>query len=194
MVNTASKVVNGKPNASGGVLFAPLGTAFPATAIAAIPTGFRAGGYVSEDGVTKSESRDSATTKDWGGLTIKRTQTGYELTVAFAFLEYLNAEAAKTIYGADNVTVTPATADHGEQMRIAYRGQESPHLTWILDMADGASRTKFLIPDGQVAEIGDTTWSSADAALRDVTLSLIPNADGVFAWELTDDGVKAVTA
>lgn len=193
MVNTASKVINGKPNASGGVLFAPLGTAFPGTAVAEIPTGFEAGGYVSEDGVTKSESRDSSTTKDWAGLTIKRTQTGYELTVQFAFLEYLNARAAAAIYGAGNVTVTPATTQHGEQMRIAYRGQESPHLSWILDMADGASRTKFLIPDGQVSEIGDTTWSSADAALRDVTLSLIPNADGVFAWELTDDGVKAVT-
>ncbi|NII42298.1 hypothetical protein E9228_002956 [Curtobacterium flaccumfaciens] len=190
MTNSAFNVVNGTPAATGGVLYAPLKTAMPGTAVTAIPDGFTSGGYVSEDGLTKSESRDTNSIKDWSGLTVKKSQTGYEATFQFAFLEYLSEHGAKVIYGADAVVVTPATSSHGTQMRVAVKGKASPHLAWIFDMADGDAVIKILVPDGQVSETDDTVFGNSDAAGRGVTLTAFPDEDGVFFYELTDDGLK----
>lgn len=190
MTNNASAVINGTPAATGGVLYAPLGTTMPGTAVTEVPAGFTAGGYVTEDGLTKSESRDTNSIKDWSGLTVKRSQTGYEATFQFAFLEYLSEHGAKVIYGSEAVTITPATDQHGKQMRVAVKGKASPHLSWIFDMADGDAVIKILVPDGQVSETGDTTFGNSDPAGRDVTLTAFPDADGVLFYELTDDGLK----
>ena len=190
MTNSAFNVVNGTPAATGGVLYAPLKTPMPGTAVTAVPDGFTAGGYVSEDGLTKSESRDTNSIKDWSGLTVKKSQTGYEATFQFAFLEYLSEHGAKVIYGEDAVVVTPATAQHGTQMRVAVKGKASPHLAWIFDMADGDAVIKILVPDGQVSETDDTVFGNSDAAGRGVTLTAFPDEDGVFFYELTDDGLK----
>lgn len=193
MTNTATNVINGTPAATGGVLYAPLKTPMPGTAVTAIPDGFTAGGYVSEDGLTKSESRDTNSIKEWGGLTVKRSQTGYEATFAFAFLEYLSVHGAKVIYGESSVTVTEATTTHGTQMRVAVKGQAAPHLSWIFDMADGDAVVKILVPDGQVSETDDTAFGNSDAAGRGVTITAFPDEDGVLFYELTDDGIKAIS-
>jgi hypothetical protein len=189
MTNTAGKVISGKPVATGGVLSAPVGTALPTAANGAIDEDFVPHGYVTEDGVTKSESRDTNEIKEWGGLTVKKSQTGFEATFQFAFLEYLNAGAAKTIYGDDAVSVTPANGSHGEQIAIAVSGQEAPHRAWIFDMADGLTKTKVCIGDGQITEVGDTSYSVDGAATRDVTITVYPDSEGVLYTELTDDGV-----
>lgn len=192
MTNSAAKVVSGKPVATGGVLAAPVGTAMPTTARGTIDAAFDALGYVAEDGVTKSESRETNDIKEWGGLTVKKTQTGFEATFQFAFLEYLNADAAKTIYGDSAVAVTAGTETHGEQIEITVSGQEAPHRAWIFDMAEGLTRTKVCIGDGQITEVGDTTYSTDGAAQRQVTITAYPDADGVLYRELTDDGVLVV--
>ena len=190
MANKSHRIINGKPKASGGVLFADVTAEFPETAVAPIPAGYTSGGYVSEDGVTKSESRDVEGIKDWAGLTVKRSQTGFEVTFAFQFLEYLNPDAARTIYGDDAVTVEPATVEHGAQMRVAVTAAEAPHKRWIFDMADGLAHLRVLVPDAQVSETGDTPYTVADGAVRDVTLYAFPDEDGVFVYELSDDGRK----
>jgi hypothetical protein len=193
-MNTSANVINGKPVATGAVLYAPLGTAFPTDAIATPGDSFKSGGYVTEDGVTKAESRDVNSIKDMGGLTVKRTQTGYEVTFQFAFLEYLSVVAAESIYGTDAVDVEAATAAHGRRMKVTAKGQEAPHKARIFDMADGAAHLKILVPDGQISEIGDTTYGATDAATRNVTLTCFPDDEGALYYELTDDGVKAITA
>lgn len=189
MTNTAAKVISGKPVATGGVLFAPRGTTLPATN-AAPTTGFTAAGYVAESGLTKSESREFNTIKEWGGLTVKKTQNGYEATFQFAFLEYLNADAAKAVYGDSAVTVTAANTTHGEQIKVTVKGQEAPHLGWVFDMADGDAVTRITIGDGQITEVGDTAFATSDAAVREVTVTCYPDANGVLFTELSDDGVK----
>lgn len=189
MVNTAGKVITGKPVATGGVLAAPLGTALPVTAVAAPNVAFKALGYVSEDGLEKSESRDNTEIKEWGGLTVRKSQTGFEATFQFQFLEYLNADAAKQVYGDASVTVVAATSGHGEQLAIVVKGQESPHKAWIFDMADGLTKTRIVVPDGQITDVGSTTFAVEDAAVRDVTITCYPDANGVLYFEYTDDGI-----
>lgn len=189
-MNNASRVINGKPVAAGGVACGPLGTPLPETAVDPLDEALIRAGYISEDGVTKSESRDTNELKEWGGLTVKRSTTGFAVTLAFQFLEYLNPVGARAIYGENAVKVTSATADHGEQMVVKVSGQEAPHLAWCFDMADGDAHLKVNVPDGQITETGDTPYSNSDGAVRDVTLSAYPDEDGVLIYELTDDGKK----
>lgn len=194
MGNKSSRVINGKPVAAGGVLAGPLGTTLPTTAVSTLATALIGLGYISEGGVTKSESRDTNEVKEWGGLTVKKSTTGFGVTLAFQFLEYLNPDAAKSIYGDAAVTVTPATSTTGEQMKVSVSGQDAPHKTWVFDMADGGAHLRVLVPDGQITETGDTPYSNSDGAVRDVVLSAYPDANGVLVYELSDDGVKTPIA
>ncbi|MEV8134294.1 hypothetical protein [Microbacterium aurantiacum] len=189
--NNAKKVIAGKPvPVSGGVRVGPLGTTLPTTANGTIDAALVGAGYVANAGLTKTESRESRVTNDWGGLPIKRTQTSFGVQLSFAFLEYLNEEGAKAIYGDDAVTVAAATSTHGEQINIAVSGKEAPHKTWLFDMADGDAILRIAVPDGQVTAVGDTTYSTSDDALRQVTIDCFPDEDGNYYYELGDDGVK----
>lgn len=190
MTNNKFRVINGKPVAAGGVAVGPLGTPLPATAVSDLAPALIRAGYISEDGVTKSESRDTNEIKDWGGLTVKRSTTGFAVQLAFQFLEYLNPDAARAVYGDRNVTVTDADATHGEQMRVNVTADDAPHLSWVFDMADGDAHLKVVCEDGQITETGDTPYSVSDGAVRDVTLTAYPDENGVFIYELTDDGRK----
>ncbi|WP_230670765.1 phage tail tube protein [Rathayibacter sp. Leaf248] len=191
MTNTAGKVISGKSKVTGGVLTAPAGTTGRTDPKSGVPAGYSANGYVSEDGLSKTENRDVTTIKEWSGLVVKRTQTGFEVEFSFAFLEYLNADAAKAIYGDDAVVVTPATAEHGEQMIVTVSGKESPRLAWIFDMADGDAVISIEVPDAQVTATGDTSYNTSGAALRQVTLTAYFDDElGGFYRELSDDGIK----
>jgi hypothetical protein len=185
---SATNVVAGKPVATGGVLAAPLGTALPADTSTTPNAAFKGLGYVSEDGVKKSENRDSSEIKEWGGLTVKKSQTGFEATFQFQLLEYLNPDGAKAVYGDSAVTVTAASASHGAQMSVAVNGSAAPHKAWIFDMFDGLAKVRIAIPDGQITDVGDTSFDASDGAVRDVTITCYPVA-GVLYTELTDDGL-----
>lgn len=184
---SATNVVAGKPVATGGVLAAPLGTALPTDTTTAPNASFTGLGYVSEDGVKKSENRDNSDIKEWGGLLVKRSQTGFEATFQFQLLEYLNADGAKAVYGDSAVTVTAASASHGAQLAVVVNGSAAPHKAWIFDMFDGPAKVRIAIADGQITDVGDTSFDASDGAVRDVTLTCYP-VDGVLYTEFTDDG------
>lgn len=189
MANAASNVISGKPLATGGILVAPKGTALPTTFGAAPNAAFKSVGYVAEDGVEKSEDRSFSEIKDWAGLTVKKSQNGFTVEFSFGFLEYLNAEAAKAIYGDSAVTVTAGTVSTGTLLNVAVDGTEPPHKAWIFEMADGLAKTRIVIPDGQVTATDSTTYNAEDAAIRNVTLTAYPDASGKYYYEYNTDGV-----
>lgn len=189
MVNKASNVISGKPLATGGILVGPSATPLPTTVVAALNAALKSVGYVAEDGVEKEESRDFSEIKDWGGLTVKKSQSGFGIEMSFGFLEYFNAEGAKAIYGDAAVSVVPADETHGNQLNIAVDGTEPPHKVWIFEMADGLAKTRVVVPDGQVTATGSTTYNAEDAAIRQVTISLFPDTAGKYYYEYNDDGL-----
>lgn len=186
---TASKVVSGKPVTTGGVLAAPLGTALPADTAVTLNAAFIGLGYVTEGGVARAEERESNETKAWGGLVVKKTQTGFSATFQLELLEYLNPDGAKAIYGDSAVTVTAATVSLGTRIKVEVKGQEAPHKAWVFDMVDGVARTRITVGDGQVTETGTTTYATEDAVVRPITITCYPDANGVLFTELSDDGV-----
>src|SRR5690606_8950874 len=106
MVNDASKIFNGKPVASGGILIGPLGATAPTDASTALDAAFVAAGYAGEDGLTETTDRSTEKVRAWGGDTVRVLQTDFSTTYSFVFLESHNSTVLETVYGDDNVTMT----------------------------------------------------------------------------------------
>jgi hypothetical protein len=110
MANSITNVVVGKPLVTGGVLTAPVGTVLPSDPLSALNAAFKAVGYITDAGVTKSEKRNTGTINAWGGDTIAATAKGYDVTIKLDLAEFLNAITQGLIYGTANVVATPAVA------------------------------------------------------------------------------------
>lgn len=189
MANNADNVVSGLPAVAGGVLAGPRGTALPTTAVGAPDAALIPLGYVWESGVERSEDRSTNDILEWGGKLVKRTQTGFVEELTFGFLEYLNADAAETIYGSGAITVTPGDATHGEQVAIAVKGDAAPHMSWVFDMIDGIAKIRLVVPDGQVTSTDTIAYTRDGAAIRTVTVTAYPDSTGTLVYEYTDNGV-----
>lgn len=130
-------------------------------------------GFIGEDGFTQSESRDTDKKKAFGGTVVKVLQTDYSLTIQFAFLESMNAEVLKSIYGEENVTVR----EDGEIV-VRKNKKQSPHASWVIDVFDGDALNRTVIADGQITEIDDIVKVHSDTIMYTVTMECFEDANG----------------
>ena len=76
-LNNSSNVTAAKPNITGAIYRAPLSTSLPTTADESLNVAFKCLGYLNEDGITNSNTRESDAFKAWGGDTVLTSQTNY---------------------------------------------------------------------------------------------------------------------
>jgi hypothetical protein len=192
MANTAANVVAGKPLATGGVLIGATTATGPADATTT-PTGFTASGYVGEDGVTESNERSTDRIRAWGGDTVKVVQTEHNVTYAFTFLETLNTDVLKAVYGDDNVTPTAATSTVGKLHTVLVNAATLPHKSFVFEVKDGDAKIRIYIPDGQITEVGEITYSDSEVVGYQVTIEAFADASGNKAYKYMNDGKPSVT-
>lgn len=190
MAQTASNVLAAKPKVTGGVWVAPVGTALPTDETTALNAAFKTPGYITDDGLKRTEGRDTDDVKAWGGDTILVTQNGVEAVLEVAFAEYLNAETQKLIYGDANVTVTAATPTEGTKTVIAGKlGTPSPQKAWVVEVFSGVAVGRLVFPIVQVTETEDVSYKDDELAARGVKATLFPDSTGAYFYEYWDDGV-----
>ena len=192
MTNTSANVLAGVPLATGGVSMAALGTVLPTNAKSPLGVAFTSAGYVGEDGLTESADRSTEKIKAWGGDTVKVVQTDFSTTYTFTFLETLNTEVLKAVYGDQNVTVTAATATDGTLRTVKVNGDILPHKVFVFDMKDGDARIRIVVPDGQVTEVGEITYNDGSVIGYEVTVEAFrDSALNANAVKYLDDGKVA---
>lgn len=179
MGNTVGNVSAGKPKVGGAVYRAPKGTALPTDASSELAAAYKALGYISDDGLTNSNAPESDDIKAWGGDTVLSVQTDKPDTFGMKFIESLNVEVLKTIYGDDNVSV-----DADGSITIKATSTEMDEAIYVIDMImRGGALKRIVIPIGKISDLGDIEYKDDDAVGYDTTITAMPDADGVTHYE-----------
>lgn len=170
MPNTVSNVTFGKPQKTGAVYWAPSGTTLPADASTALGSSFTCLGYVSEDGVTNSNSPSSDSVKAWGGDKVLTVSADKPDEWKLKLIEALNVNVLKAVYGDGNVS---GELDTGITVRANSDPNES--AVWVIDMLQrNNTKKRIVIPVGTVTALEDITYKDSDAVGYGITVSAAP--------------------
>lgn len=180
MANNASNVSVGKPAIAGAIWVAPLGTTLPNDATTAIDSAkYTCLGYVSEDGLTNSNSPESDSIKAWGGDTVLSILTGKEDTFKFTLIEALNVDVLKFVYGSANVSGTVQTG-----ITIQVNSTDVPACVIAIDMLfTGNVAKRIVLPSAKITEVGDIVYTDGDAVGYETTVTCTPDSYGNTHYE-----------
>ena len=183
MANTAGYVTTGKPNISGGIWVAPLGTTLPTDATTALdPAKFTCLGYVSEEGLENNNEMDVSAIKAWGGNIVYRSLTELTDEFSFSLIETENVDVLKAVYGESNVSV-----DGSGNTTVNVVAEDPVERVWVFELAlrNNTSR-RLVIPDGAITSRETITYNDSDAVAYGVTVSAYPDSTGKTHIEYTE--------
>lgn len=178
--NTAN-VLAGIPDSSGGLWVADKvvdSADYPEATTELATAGFKAVGFISEDGVTESQERDVEKVKAWGGDTIRVLQNEHTKTFAFTFAEMGNVDVLKLVYGDENVTQGADGA-----IDILHNSKTLPHKSFVIEVLDGNKKIRKFIPDGQIIETGELQLVHSGIMAMEVTIEAFPDSAGNKVYE-----------
>lgn len=184
--NDAKNVTTGKPAIAGAIYRAPLSgnPTIPTDCTTALPEAFKCLGYVSEDGMTNSMSNDNTDIKAWGGdivMTVKNSRTD---TFKLVLIEVLNEDVLKTVYGDENVTVTPASNSAPKAIAVKSNNADAVPCCYVVEMiTKGGNPKRIVIPNGKVNEVGDIVYKDDDVVGYDVTIGAEADGEGNTHYE-----------
>lgn len=164
---------------SGGIYSGDTTATLPADAIAAISDAdLDKLGYLSDEGYSLTRDRSTDDIRRWGGQIFRTVQTEFSETLSFTFLEGDKVEVLKEVFGADNVTGTAETG-----ISIKHNEQTLSSRAFVFDMKDGDKRRRLVVPNGQITETEDITYSHSDVVRYGVTVTCYADDDGNCAYE-----------
>lgn len=145
-----------------------------------VDLGHEPGGYISEDGLTKTVDRSTEKIKDWNGDTVIIVQSDHSVTLQFTFMEAANAAVLRRVYGDDNVIVS------GETVTTTETADELPHFSLNAEIKGSASKKiRLFAPDAQVTEVGDVNFVRSGVIQYPVTVECF-DFDNVKLWQFIE--------
>lgn len=182
MGNTATNVSTGKPNVSGSVYVAPIGSPIPTNPTSTLPAEYTCLGYVSEDGLENSNEMDVSVIKAWGGLIVFRSLTELNDTFSLTLIESENVDVLKTVYGDSNVTV-----DASGDITVKVKADDPQEKIWIFELTlRGGRARRIVIPDGAITSRETITYNDSDAIGYGIEVSAYPDENGETHKEYTE--------
>lgn len=175
----AANVSTAKPKVGGAIYSAPLGTALPVDATTALAETFMGLGYISEDGMTNSNTPSTENIKAWGGETVAVVETEKEDTFTYTLIESTNVNVLKEVYGTGNVGGELETG-------ITIKANSAPleeHVLIVDMVLKGGVLKRIVIPRGKVSEVGEISYTDGDAIGYETTVTAISDTEGNTHYE-----------
>ena len=178
-LNNSANVSTGKPKIGGAIYYAPEGTTLPTDATSTLNGAFENLGYVSDDGLTNSNTIESETIKAWGGDIVATSQTDKQDTFQLKLIETLRVAVLKAIYGAENVSGSAETG-----ITVKANVKELKTASWVVDMIlNGNTLKRVVIPRGKISELGDIVYKDDEAIGYEPTITALPDSLGNTHYE-----------
>lgn len=167
-------VTNAKPKVGGAVSVAPVGTTLPTDATTALNVAFVNLGTISEDGFTNMITRNSTDIKAWGGATVLSPQTEFDNKYKVIFIDSVDLNVLKTMYGSANVSGTLAA---GIDVKINESELSEQSMAVDMVLKDGTLQ-RIVAARAKVTEIGDIVYKDDEAVAYEATITTYPDASG----------------
>jgi len=178
-------LVSGQVRVAGtGELFlAPVGTALPTTAAAALNVAFEGYGFTTEDGVVLSKSVEREGVPAWQSTTpVRYLITGQEFTIGCTFLQS-NEDILKLWLGSGDFA-TDGGSGFKADVPIDPVGQQ---FAAVVQWVDATITSRLLVPKVEVTETGDVTLARQATAFPVTFGAIAPDSGSVLATWLTTD-------
>lgn len=177
-MSNVNNVSVGKPKIGGAVSVAAKGTDLPNDAITALANTFSSLGYISEDGLSNNNTATSEQIKAWGGDVVLTPSTEKPDYFTFKLIEVLSVDVLKFIYGDTHVTGTLATG-----ISVTATSEEAQEHVAAIDMIMNGALKRIVIPHAKITEVAEIVYSDSDAVGYEVTVSALPDSNGVTHYE-----------
>lgn len=187
--NNVNNVSVGKPKSGGAVFIAKAGTTLPSDAKSELPDTFSCMGCISEDGVVNTQESDSEDIPDWEGKIVESPSTTYSETYTMSFIEAVNPDVLKYVYGDENVIIG---SNGGLEIRHTGRNEEEAVLV-VDTILKGNKIDRLVIPRAKLSEIGDITRKKSELVAYESTIKALSDDSGVCTYEYIDEIVKNTT-
>lgn len=150
---------------------APAGTALPTYPGDTLASAWVEVGAISEDGITLNTNRTFEQLKNWAKK-IERLLPAEESGTVGAPVIDTTEESFKTIFGADNVTVTAATATHGKLISVDIEPSNMPEAeAYLFLMKDGDDMIMVGTTKGYITEVAEVAFQPNAAITWDATIT-----------------------
>ncbi len=155
-----------------GIWMAPVGTSAPTDATTALPVDWSTLGYLSEDGVTLSQSTNSEDIYPWQGRSPVRTMiTERNLAMEFSMFEF-NEQNLQLYFGMEQAA--QGTADAWSLNVVS--NAPAQIYSFVIDVADLDVKVRYYIPRGSLSDAGDLEITDSGVMALPVTLKTLDAA------------------
>lgn len=163
---------------SGYIWVAPLGTAIPTDATAALDKAFVGLGYLSEDGLTEPASFEPGDDiVAAGGDTVAQADPTFSKTWTGTCIEALNEDLLRVAYGSTNVAVTQATTTTDGSIVIKEKAGDIEHHVIVIDeMLKGGRKRRNVMADATFLITGDISHVHTALVNFEFTITAYPTA------------------
>jgi hypothetical protein len=161
---------------TGKVYKAPIATVAPTDPVAPWGVGWIDLATISEDGMTVAFNEDSSDIKQWGGGVVRKLITGSETTFAFKCLES-SKQVMEAFY---------KTAVDDVEGSLEIKGGVRAEAAWGIDVLDGATHVRYVIPRGEMTGRGDVVHKADEAMGYEFTVTAYQDANLVSAIMYSD--------